>query len=288
MPLDSRIVGRSSKRFRHAVDARWIMAYAAGLGDWNSRYFDTTSRIVAHPVFPVCVEWPVVLDVRNIEGAGRMTPEEGARGVHATHDLHIHRPVTTGDELFTQASIIGVEQRKPGGYQMMCLRTTDSDGAPVATTFQGGLNRGVEVAGGNKWTDAAPALPEPVDAPELNERFDIPVRAEAAHAYTECARIFNPIHTDRQVALDANLPDIILHGTATLALAVTALIDHKLDADPTRVARVACRFSAMVLMPSTITLRVDAADDCGIWFTVLNAQGDPAVSGGYVGTRAPA
>ena len=32
MPLSSRLVGQKSKAFTHDVDARWIMAYAAGLG----------------------------------------------------------------------------------------------------------------------------------------------------------------------------------------------------------------------------------------------------------------
>ena len=122
MPLDSAVVGKSSKRFHHDVDARWIMAYSAGLGDWNPRYFDTTQAVTAHPVFPVCVEWPVVLDARNIEGADRLTLEEAVRGVHATHDLHLHQPIGEG-ELFTRATIIGVEQRKPGAYQMMRLET---------------------------------------------------------------------------------------------------------------------------------------------------------------------
>ena len=49
----------------------------------------------------------------------------------------------------------------------------------------------------------------------------MPVSATAAHVYTEGARIWNPIHTDAAVAARAGLPGIILHGTATLALAVS-------------------------------------------------------------------
>ena len=32
MPLDTAMVGASTAPITHAVDARWIMAYAAGLG----------------------------------------------------------------------------------------------------------------------------------------------------------------------------------------------------------------------------------------------------------------
>ena len=36
MPLDTRVVGEATEAITHEVDARWIMAYAAGLGDFNS------------------------------------------------------------------------------------------------------------------------------------------------------------------------------------------------------------------------------------------------------------
>ena len=54
----------------------------------------------------------------------------------------------------------------------------------------------------------------------------LPVSQVEAHLYSECARIWNPIHTDRAAALAAGLPDIILHGTATLAKAVSWIIDE--------------------------------------------------------------
>ena len=94
-----------------------------------------------------------------------------------------------------------------------------------------------------------------VDDPPKHEAVleriaDVPVAATAAHVYTECARIWNPIHTDRAYARAAGLPGIILHGTATLALSVSKLLEvlkHK-------VRRVRCRFAGMVLMPSTLTV----------------------------------
>ena len=47
------------------------------------------------------------------------------------------------------------------------------------------------------------------------------VAATPAHVYTECARIWNPIHTDIAVARGGRAARLILHGTATLALAVS-------------------------------------------------------------------
>ncbi len=68
------------------------MSYAAGIDDHNPRYLDTQAgTVVAHPVFPVCLEWPVILSSRHLPGSESMTPAEGARGVHAAHDLHIYQ-----------------------------------------------------------------------------------------------------------------------------------------------------------------------------------------------------
>src|SRR5438270_7090690 len=117
----------------------------------------------------------------------------------------------------------------------------------------------------------------------------VPVSAVAAHVYTECARIWNPIHTDAAVAAAAGLPAIILHGTATLALAVSRIVEAEADGRPERVARVAGRFAAMVLMPSEIIVRVIAreqhANGEAIFFDVLNAQGKPAVRDGVLVVR---
>ena len=281
--MSSSMVGKTTKRFRHVADARWLMSYAAGLGDTHEVYFDTTGTVVAHPVFSVCPEWPVVLDARKIEGSQSMTAEESRRGVHATHDVVVSKPITAGDVLFTTGRIISVEQRKPGAYQVMKLQTQNSRGETLITTYQGGLSRDVEVVGGAKSQEEVPALPDRSLGQSDGTKIEIPVAAGAAHVYTECARIWNPIHTDKAVARSAGLPDIILHGTATLALAVSTLIDHVLDGDLTRVRRYACRFAAMVLMPSTLTLEIDAKTDEHVWFTVYNEQGQPAISGGYLG-----
>ena len=103
MPFHTELVGSSTEPWTHDVDARWVMAYAASLNDLNSRYMDTAAhRVIAHPVFPVCLEWPVILNTRKIAGSHSLTPSEVARGVHAGHDLHIFRPIRAGDRLTTR------------------------------------------------------------------------------------------------------------------------------------------------------------------------------------------
>jgi len=228
MPLTSDLVGSSAPPMTHDIDARWTMAYAAALGDMRPCYTDTRQPggVVAHPLFPVCIEWPLIVAGRRLPGDDRLTLAEPMRSVHATHDLHIHRPVRPGDRLTTCLTIVGVERRKPGAYQMMRLDTTDASGLPVCTTWMGALYRGVEVEGPDRPAAEAPSEPDPIGADAAaRSEIRVPVAANLAHTYTECARIWNPIHTDRAFAAAGGLPDIILHGTATLALAVSRIVE---------------------------------------------------------------
>lgn len=295
MPLNATMVGACTPEFSHEVDARWLMAYAAGLHDLNPRYLDTqAARVIAHPVFPVCLEWPVILAARQLRGYETTTPAERARGVHAAHDLHLFRPIGAGERLTTTATIIGLQAIKPGAPQTIRLDTRDERGELVCQTFQLGISRGVPVIGEAAWLEQPPALPIEVPASARGamsasapgqppvEPIAIPVPAGLAHVYTECARIWNPIHTDREVALGAGLPDIILHGTATLALAVTRLVDTCLGGDPTRVRRLGGRFAAMVLMPSTLSLRIESRRDGVVGFSLLTEDGQPAISHGFL------
>jgi acyl dehydratase len=273
----------------HQIDERWIMAYAAGLGDTLPCYLDTLrpEGIVAHPLFPVCFEWPVIVAMRGHAGNSLLTMDEGLRSVHATHDVVIHRPVRPGDRLTTRAMIVGVEQRKPGAYQLTQLDTVDAAGTPVCTTWQGGLYRDVEVAGPNRLATEMPAPPRPLSRTgKAQAEVAIPISALAAHVYTECARIWNPVHTDTAVAARAGLPGLILHGTATLALAVSQVLRIAANNDPQRVRRVAGRFNAMVLMPSEVTVRVFSREATPegevVRFEVANAEGGAAVRDGLV------
>jgi acyl dehydratase len=284
MPLHSRQIGASTPAITHDVDARWLMAYAAGLGDLNPCYLDTsTGPVCAHPLFPVCLEWPAILAARDLPGSESLTREERLRGVHAAHDLHIYRQIRAGERLATRATVMGARETPAGAALLLRLDTADEHGALVCRTYQLSISRGVALEGG------AAALEHPPKPPALDNRrpdaaadVAIPVPAGLAHVYTECARIWNPIHTDRAVALSAGLPDIILHGTATLALAVSRLVDGQLGGDPARVARVGGRFTGMVMLPSTLTLQLLDDADQTLFFRVRGPDGGTVFDRGFL------
>ena len=212
----------------HDVDARWTMAYASALGDYQPHYLDTTrpDGIVAHPLFSVCPEWPVIVKSRELSERLGITRAEVLTGVHATHDLTIYRLARPGDVLSTSLEMAGLVNIRPGAMSTTRLETVDAEGKLVASTTQNGIYLGVPAVGDDR-PDVSP--PPPIGGGERRgeavERI-IDLAAGAAHTYTECARIWNPIHTDRAVALAAGLPDIIMHGTANLAYGVSAVVAH--------------------------------------------------------------
>ena len=284
MKISSGILGTAAGPRIQNIDARWLMAYAGALGETAPDYLDTTRAggLLAHPLFPVCYEWPLAVDLRS----KTLTDEIALRGVHATHDLTIHRRPRAGDRLSTTAAITSVEPRTPGGYVVTRFETLDADGRPVTSTDYGSLYLGVECERGSTRPSPRPS-PQRGDGEVASPDWttDIAIPANLAHVYTECARIWNPIHTDRAVALAAGLPDIILHGTATLALAVSETLRRE-PGGPAAVVRIRCRFGGMVRLPSTLRVEgwkpAESGAGRAIAFRALGADGRPAVRDGWL------
>jgi acyl dehydratase len=286
--IPASVVGITAGPREHEIDARWLMAYAAALGEEAPEYLDTTrpGGVLAHPLFPVCYEWPLALDVR----AKALADEVAVRGVHATHRLTLHRPVRAGDRLHTTATVAALERRSPGAYMVLRLETVDAAGDPVSTTDYGSLYLGVDCdpsprGQGEGWSQSG-GWPSVLEETAWTWTAEVPIARNLAHVYTECARIWNPIHTDRAVARAAGLPDIILHGTATLALAISQALRHDPRGPAAPVRALGCRFGAMVPLPSRIVVRGHrperSADGRVIRFEALGEGGRPAVRDGVI------
>jgi acyl dehydratase len=289
MALDSSLVGTASEPVVAQVDAGWTMAYAAGIGDALPCYLDTTREqgVVAHPMFSVGIEWPAMMYIIQALRDAGFARTEMLRRVHATDDIIVHRLIRPPERLLTRAILAGIEKRKAGAYQLTRFDTTDENGDPVCTTWYGNLYRGIEVAGPDRPPPGAPEILTSSAAGALAS-FAIPVKPVAALVYNACARLGNAIniHTDAATAKSAGLPAPILHGTATLAMAVSRVIAAEAGGDPTRVARIRARFGAMVTMPSEVEVRLLSREPAGadeaVFFEVLNADGGRAIRDGFV------
>ncbi|MGA2410087.1 MAG: MaoC/PaaZ C-terminal domain-containing protein [Candidatus Binataceae bacterium] len=243
---------------------------------------------MAHPLFPVCIEWQIAGTLRA-QHRVTLSQVEAARGVHATQHMILHRPIRPPIKVTTTAAIVGIEQRRPGPYEVVRYETLGEHKAPICTTYSGSIYREVQLTGAERPANvpATPMCTVPLAKP-LAE-FTIPIPANMAHVYTECAHIWNPIHTDAAVAAAAGLPAIMLHGTATLALAVSKIIESECGNDPAQVAEVYGRFGAMVFMPSEVLVRIvgreQSAGRPAIFFEAISAEGGRAIRDGAVVLR---
>jgi acyl dehydratase len=264
MPFPLSIVGRSTAPVTHEIDAAWLADFSRALGD-------TADAGLGHPLFPVCVEWPAVTAAARLDD-GALLPEERRRGIHATHDLTVHRLLRAGDVVTTVATVEAVEARRPGAFQRLRLHTRDGAGSLVASTLMGSMFIGVSVEGSLPQHAAprhdAAAAPEP--APE--SAIPISISADQAREYSDASRIWNPIHTDATAAAAAGLTSPILHGTCTLALATGAALTWA-GVDRAAVRRIRVRFAGMVAMPSTLELRVAPTPDGELRFDVVDSAG---------------
>jgi acyl dehydratase len=267
------IVGREVGPEKQRVDARWLMAYSAALGETDARYYDTAAGVAAHPLFPVCYEWPATRALRERAGLAPLDP----RLVHAQHDLTIHRAPTT-EVLRVSGKIVAVMQRLPGTMVVFRFFAHDARDQLVTSTDFSVLYRDVKLVGGERATEKVED--PPAQRKTLPKVGEIAVSATAAHTYTECARIWNPIHTDLAYAHAAGLPGTILHGTATLALSVSKVLEA-FGIKPSSVRRVRCRFAEMVPMPSTLAVFA-STEGTSLAFETRNSRGEAVIERGWI------
>jgi acyl dehydratase len=283
MPFPTERVGLRLAPLESTLTPRCILAYAAGLSASEPAFLDDARAdgLVALPFQCVSPEWPVVQSVRDMLG-DTLSPEEARRGVHAIQDSTFHRPMRPGDRLATEGQLVSATAIRAGVLTVCRLETRlQGSGEPVTTTWTSSIYRDVALSGPPVTLEEPPPTPR-ISRPgedAVVERLHIP--REMPHVYSECADIWNPIHTERRVALAAGLPDIILHGTATWALAGLTILRRHAGTDASRLRRITGRFSGMVIPGEDIFIRHAPGPEEGqVRFEVQTASGAVAISQG--------
>jgi acyl dehydratase len=279
MPLRSDIVGTALPALSIPVTTRMALAYAAGIGD-DTALDDTREDFAALPFFCVSLEWQLVIAARN-QLLG-VSADEAVRAVHAGQSTRFLKPLRPGQTVQVSGRIVEVRRTRAGALSRTELTVSDEAGDTVSSTISTGIYRGVAVAGDDRQVDGFVLPPSVTSALSGTQETIVPLDRGFAHRYTECANIWNPIHTERAVALRAGLPDIIVHGTALWALAGKALVARFAPGAPQRLLSLSGRFAAMVVAGTAITVRTGVCDAPGAaGFTVLNASGETAVADGH-------
>jgi acyl dehydratase len=272
-------LGRSTEEREFKVEAPRTIAYAAATNDPNERY---TGGELAPPVFAIVPVWDVMTAAANL-----VTPPEAfEQVVHSEQDMRFFRPIAPGDVLRSKATPVYLAVRGIGTTVAVRTETVDATGAPVndqfATLFFRGPfegESGGEPAPEHKLTAATKSSPP---AACVTYRFDDDQTFRYAEASGDPVRI----HLDDAAARAVGLPGIIIHGLCTMAFCGRAVIETVAAGDPTRLARLAVKFSRPILPGQEITVRIYAAADGSYGFEALNGDGQTVVKDGLAELRA--
>lgn len=285
MELRSDYVGAVSLPYTIEPTWRQTMNYAASVGDANPRYLDDTrpDGIIAPPMMAVALTWGISSDFRTYWPTDDFPYEVLQQQVHYTETLIWHRCIRPGEALRIQGELVGITPHRAGTVMTVCYRATDSGGEPVFTEYIGGMLRDVRCTDKGRALDHLPVIPRGprVDAPVWE--VAIHIDPLAAHVYDGCADITFPIHTSAAFARAVGLPGTILHGTATMSMAVREIVNRELDGDATRVRRLDGMFTGMVPLDSDIAIRLLARREEGeidFAFEVLNHENQKAIRNG--------
>lgn len=281
MAIAASAAGRAAGSAETEVTTRRLMAYAAGIGAEDECYFDDSGGLIGHPAFCVSLEWPVVSGPDFLAAIGQ--PLGSPRGaIHVLQDSHFHRAIRPGERLRTCARITQVRQTAVGVLVTSCVETRGaSTDDPVATSWTAAMFLRDTIEGTASTVEEAPSLRTDADfTVAAVTRVAIQTTPGLAHRYSECASIWNPIHTERTAARAIGLPGIILHGTCTWALAGQALIHALCAGDPRRLKRLAGRFKGVVFPGDRLELEY-GSDVAGVGqFAVRTPRGDLAITHG--------
>ena len=284
MPISASAVGAKLSPIQTEMTTRRLLAFAAVIGDTSPIVFDDLdARFCAAPQICVSLEWASVV-ANNPGAAVGATPEESLRGVHAVQDSVFHRPVRPGETLTTEGEIIGLWPGRSGTNMATRFTHAAEDGAAVFTSYMQSTFRGVALEGEARPTEDRPTVPSPSDTASAPLEEDIDVPVSLPHVFSECAELWNPIHTERAVARAAGLPDVILHGVATWSMAGRAILARYAGGDVTRLRRLRGRMSAMIVPGAPVKLHTQqdrVGDTVRVFYLIENAEGAVAIREGY-------
>ena len=282
MPIRIDAVGQTRSTDTE-ITARDVLAYAAVLGFDSEACMDDArpGGLVVVPMFCTRLEWILVGDDQRSASLG-LTLQERRRGVHAFQDSGFFHPLRVGMKVRSTSRNDYMRETSAGTLVLTSFEHREvQTGDLLIKSWSGTMLRGIKLGqpsagvSPDDLVESGPAAP-PAESREVFLPWTLP------HIYSECANIWNPIHTERAVALAAGLPDIIVHGTITWAISAREALKVA-GKDPLALLRLSARFRNVVLPGTPITVKLGASDPEGnVSFSTLNAAGEPALANGLV------
>jgi acyl dehydratase len=261
------------------VEAERTKAYALATNDPIPAHL---SGEVAPPVFAVVPIWDTIAGAM----AGVVPPEVLMLVVHGEQDMRLVKPITPGMVLSSKAAPVGIHVKPNGTTVVVKVESRDQSGDLVAEQYMTSFFRGVS-DGEGKGEDApkhklegATKATDPVGS--ITQQLDL----DQTYRYAEASGDNMPIHLDAEIAKSVGLPGIIIHGLCTMAFTSWAAIQEVCNGEPSRLKRLAVRFSRPVLPGQSITTTFWAAGEANgnhvFGFETRNGDGEVVIKDGLV------
>jgi acyl dehydratase len=234
-------------------DERDAILYALGVGFGHDPLDREQLRFVYEDGLKVAPTMPVVLGYPGFWV--RETPIDWKLALHAEQSLVLHRAVPAAGTVVGRSRVTRIVDKGSSRGAIVYVEREISDqatGEPIATTRQSLFCRGDGGFGGG---DEAPERLPGVPAGAPDAACALATLPSAALIYRLCGDT-NPLHADPDVAELAGFPRPILHGLCTYGVAAHALVKTCCGYDPTRMKRIAARFSGPVVPGDTLRTEI--------------------------------
>jgi len=275
MALDVTKIGSTTGPHSATVEADRAKAYAAATNDDNEAY---SSGKYAPPVFGVVPTWQAM----GAAVAGVIPPEAFAFIVHGEQDMHFHQPLVPGATLDTTTELHSIRVGSSGTRLVAKLTSVDGDRRPVMDIFSTTFIRGMSDGEGGGPEKPDHAFPEEARANKVAD-FTIHVDDDQTFRYRDASGDQMPIHVDDEFAKSVGLSGIIAHGLCTMAMCSQAVVRTVAGGDPSRLKRLAVRFSKPVFPGNDVVTTVyDAGrrDGRHVYSFEATSNGDVVVKDG--------
>jgi acyl dehydratase len=232
-----------------------LQTYARACNDDHPRYFDAgvPGGIVAPPMFAVVVTWlSVITAMTDAELRADLL-----RLLHVAQDIEFLTPIRAGDTITSTGRVASIETHRSGETMALELEARNARGEAVSRIVFTVFIRGRRSAASAAESKADEAIPQDSDdrgTPLVTVAQTID--PDQTVRYAAASGDHNPIHIDANIAKMAGLPGIIVHGLCTMAFTARVIVDGLCAGDPTRLKRLAVRFSRPVRPGDTITTRI--------------------------------
>jgi acyl dehydratase len=248
-------IGQWGDPVEFAVERERIKAYAAATNDPVAAH---AAGDLAPPVFAIVPAF----QASTMASVGVIPSNLIMAVLHGEQDFRYHRPIRPDTKLSTRAATVGVHGRSSGVSVVVKAETREAAGEELLVTqYMNAFVRGAQLdeSIGEEQPEHGfdPELRDRTPVAEVSQTFD----ADQTYRYAEASGDPMPVHLDDEVAKGVGLPGIIIHGLCTMAFTSVAVIENACPDDPTRLKRLAVRFSRVVQPKQTISTRIWGAGE---------------------------